>query len=95
VIDELGRRWWPTQEACERLGVDRARFGDWVRRSKAAGHIAGAEPDECRACGAARFPHVDPPRRTGAYAIYLAEQLMEAEEHTSSSHRGGASRRVT
>jgi hypothetical protein len=95
VIDESGRRWWPSREACERLGVGRTRLGDWVRRSKAAGHVAGAGPDGCRACGVARFPHVDPPRRSGAYAIYLAEQLMEAEAYTSASHRGGASRRVT
>jgi hypothetical protein len=95
VIDEQGRRWWPTQEACERLGVDRARLGDWVRRSKAAGHVAGKSADECPACGPSGFPHVDPPRRSGAFAIYLAEQLMEAEEYTSRSRRGGASRRVT
>jgi hypothetical protein len=95
VIAADGRRYWFTSEAVAQLGIRRARLGDWVRRSKVAGHIARAAPDDCPACGSARFPHVDPPRRAAGLAGYLAEQLLEAEAYTFRSRRGGASRSVT
>lgn len=95
VADSDGRQWWTKTHAVAQLGVDRARLGDWVRRSKAAGHVAGAPPAGCPACGHLGFPHVDPPRRFGAAGAYLAEQLLEVETYTAESRRGGASRRVT
>lgn len=95
VADSDGRQWWTKTHAVAQLGVDRARLGDWVRRSKAAGHVAGATAATCPACGHPGFPHVDPPRRFGAAGAYLAEQLLEVEAYTAESRRGGASRRVT
>ncbi|NMO52011.1 hypothetical protein HH310_12485 [Actinoplanes sp. TBRC 11911] len=92
MIGPDGKRWWTTDEALGQLRVARARLGDWVRRSKLAGHVVGQEGAECLACGANGFPHVDPPRRAGAAAAYQAEQLLEAEAYTDRSPRGGASR---
>lgn len=88
MIGPDGQRWWTTTRASEQLGVQDSRIRDWVRRSKAAGHVAGASKAECEACGRAGFPHVDPPRRSGAIAVYLADQLLDAEAHTAGSRRG-------
>jgi hypothetical protein len=95
LIGPDGRRWWTTAQAVVQLGVQRARLGDWVRRSKAAGHVAGAAAAGCPACGRPGFPHVDPPRRFGAAGAYDADQLLDAEAYTAGSPRGGASRDVT
>ena len=90
MIGPGGRRWWRTCEAARQLQVDAARIRDWVRRSKAAGHVA-AGPGDCLACKAASggFPHVDPPARSGRDAAYLVEQLLEAEAYTANSTRTG------
>jgi hypothetical protein len=90
VVDRDGTQWWTTGYAVLQLGVSRHRLGDWVRRSRQAGHVAQADPDTCPACQQpGRFPHVDPPARSGRVAGYRAEQLFDAEAHTSSGRRGG------
>jgi hypothetical protein len=95
VIGPDGRIWWTVNQAVDQLGIRRGRLGDWVRRSKAAGHVDRAEPADCPACGAGGFPHVDRPILSGRAGVYPAEQLLEAESHTAGSLRGGASRLVT
>lgn len=87
VVD--GEQWWTTTYALQQLRVRRHCLGDWVRRSRQAGHVQGAGPDECPRCLAGTgFPHVDPPVRAGAVAGYRAEQLLAAEEYTASSRSG-------
>jgi hypothetical protein len=91
VVDGAGEQWWTTAFAVEQLRVRRHCLGDWVRRSKQAGHVPGADPDECPRCRSHPngFPHVDPPARAGSVAGYRAEQLMSAEAYTASSTRTG------
>ncbi|PZG03976.1 hypothetical protein C1I95_33535 [Micromonospora craterilacus] len=92
VVD--GVQWWTTAYAVAQLRVDRKSINDWVRRSRRAGHVAGAGPQDCPRCLAVPdgFPHVDPPvHRSGVYG-YLAEQLLAAEERTSEGARGGVTR---
>lgn len=72
IIDQQGRLWWTTAEACAQLGVTPENLRDWVRRSK-RGH---------------GFPTVDPPVRRGRSAAYRAQQLMDAEAYTATSTRG-------
>ncbi|MEV4705041.1 hypothetical protein [Actinoplanes sp. NPDC049316] len=85
------RRWWTTEQAADQLDVDPARIRDWVRRAKTAGHVTGAAPQACPACLQRKaFPHVDAPKRVGARAAYLADQLLEAEAYTATSRRGKA-----
>ena len=90
VVD--GEQWWTTGYAVAQLRVSRARLGDWVRRSKAAGHASPAAT--CPRCPAPAgvFPHVDPPVRRARVFGYLAEQLLQAEAHTAGAPRGGVSR---
>lgn len=90
MIGPGGQRWWTTTEAVAQLAVKRHNLGDWVRRSKQAGHVAGAVPENCSGCRLGQFPHVDPPKRSGAIGLYLAEQLLEVEAYTAGSHRGAA-----
>jgi hypothetical protein len=90
VVD--GEQRWLTWYACKQLQVDRARLADWVRRSKQAGHAGPVEACPRCAAGGSGFPHVDPPVRRGRVAGYVGEQLMEAEEYTSTSTRGGVIR---
>lgn len=88
-----GQRWWTTDQACTQLRVDRKRLADWVRRSKAAGHTTPV--DACARCARAGpevFPHVDPPVMAGRLAGYDADQLLDAEQHTAESTRGGRAR---
>lgn len=70
--DGDGRLWWDAKFATHQLGVTRENLYDWVRRSR-------TDP---------RFPKVDPPRRSGNVAAYLAEQLIEAEAYTAAASRG-------
>lgn len=96
VVD--GVQYWLTSYACAQLGIERDRLGDWVRRSKRAGHVPvepGRDPAEaCPRCasGADGFPHVDPPVRRGRVAGYVGEQLLDAEAHTDGATRGGVAR---
>lgn len=76
IVDDQGVRWWTTAWAVRQLGVSRCRLADWVRRAKAE----------------TGFPRVDPPRRAGNVALYRADQLLEAEHHTSTRTRGGRRR---
>ncbi|QOC89867.1 hypothetical protein [Micromonospora craniellae] len=92
VVD--GVQWWTTAYAVAQLRVDRARLADWVRRSRQAGHLAGAAPEDCPRCQSAGpgFPHVDPPVRRAGIFGYVGEQLLEAEVWTSEGTRGGVLR---
>ncbi|MDG4768762.1 hypothetical protein [Solwaraspora sp. WMMD792] len=94
VVDGQGRQWWTTSYAVLQLQVARHCLGDWVRRSRAAGHVAGADPADCPACppDAAAFPHVDPPARRGRVYGYQAEQLLNVEAHTGRAGRPGRRR---
>ncbi|MFG3709199.1 hypothetical protein ACGF7U_31335 [Micromonospora sp. NPDC047670] len=92
VVD--GVQWWTTAYAVAQLRVDRKLINQWVLRSRRAGHVAGAAPEDCPRCQSHPdgFPHVDPPvRRAGVYG-YVGEQLLNAEAKTSEGIRGGVTR---
>ena len=72
LVDRQGRRWWTTTRACAQLRVADHVLHNWVARSK-------REPS---------FPRVDPPVRAGRKAVYLAQQLLDAERWTRTSTRG-------
>lgn len=91
VMERDGAQWWTTAYAMAQLRVDQHRLSDWVRRSRAAGHTGPAAG--CGRCATGPdgrwFPHVDPPTRSGRLWGYVAEQLLDAEEHTARGTRGG------
>ena len=88
VIEFNGEFWATTTAAAEWMQVDRKRINDWVRRSRAAGHVGGVAT--CEACAGTKvvFPHVDPPVRRGGIVGYRYSQLAKAELHTRQSARG-------
>ena len=94
-----GATWWTTAAAVAQLRVDRKVINQWVRRSRTAGHVAGAAPQACPACGRGGFTHLDPPVRRpaaaghrGGTAGYRAQQLLDVEAYTAGSPRGGQRR---
>ncbi|PZG07900.1 hypothetical protein C1I95_30535 [Micromonospora craterilacus] len=92
VVD--GVQWWTTAYAVAQLRVERKLINQWVLRSRRAGHVAGAGPQDCPRCRSHPdgFPHVDPPVRRGGVYGYVGEQLLEAEVRTSEGTRGGVTR---
>lgn len=97
ISEELAKKGvWTAEFAIRHLGIKRERLWDWVRRSREdGGHQASMDPRSCPGCLTGKgFPHVDPPVRAAGLTAYVAEQLLNADQYTAESPRGGNLRRV-